>query len=472
MTRPRLLLLAALVAFAVGLGSLAALQHLAFWTGRFDVGNLVQAIWSSAHGDLLEVTNLRGEQMSRLGAHTDLLLLAFVPLWWMWPDPVLLLVAQAALVASGALPAFLLARRHLRSEWAGLGFGLVYLLYPATQWLVLDDFHPVALAAPLLLFAIWFLDTDRLLAFAACAALACMTKEHVGLTVAALGLWYALARGRRRAGLAIAGAGVAVAAVSVLVVVPAFAPGGGSPFADRYTAVGGSPAGILETGVRDPGALVGAATEPRDGRYVLALLLPLAALPLLSPLVLAAAPELAVNVLADSPTQTSIHFHYTATIVPVAVAAAVLGAARVRRRWTRAVSVLPRLAVLACLVAGVLLGPLPMWRHVPLGSELATAEHIVGSHADAAERIVARIPDGEPVSATNTLGAHLSARKRVLSFPVLADARWVVVDERRPSTLDRAVDPGGFASALERLRRDPRFRLVAEDDGVLLFRRT
>jgi len=470
-TRPRVLLAAAVLAFAVGLGSLAVLQHLAFWTGRFDVGNLAQAVWSSAHGDLLQVTNLRGEQMSRLGAHFDPILLAFVPLWVLWPDPAALLAAQAALVSLGAVPAFLLARRHLDSEWVGLGFALAYLLYPATQWLVLDDFHPVALAAPLLLFAIWFLDTDRLLAFAACAGLACLTKEQVGLTVAALGIWYALARRRGRAGLAIAVVGVAVALVASTVVVPHFAPGGGSPFADRYAAVGGSPAAMLETLARDPGAFVEAGAEPRDGRYALDLLWPLAGLPLLSPLALAATPELALNALSSAPTQTSVHFHYTATLIPVLVAAAILGAARARRRWAAGERILSRAFVVTCILGGVLLGPLPIWRHVPFGSELAANEHVVGEHAAAAKRVLDRVPRGDPVSTTNTLGAHLSTRKRVLSFPRLGDARWVAVDESRPSTLDRAVDPEGLQIALDRLRADRRFRLVAQDDGVLLFRR-
>ena len=85
----------------------------------------------------------------------------------------------------------------------GSAFALVYLLYPPTQWLVVDDFHPVAFATPLLLAAIWFLDEDRLLPFAARArARACLTKEQIGLVVAMLGLWYALrappaARGSR-----------------------------------------------------------------------------------------------------------------------------------------------------------------------------------------------------------------------------------------------------------------------------------
>ena len=173
------------------------LQQRAYSTGRFDVGNLTQTVWSTAHGRFLEMTDVQGEQISRLGAHFDPLVALLAPLWWLWPSPELLLVVQTICVALGAVPVFLLARKHLGSDWSGLAFALVYLLYPPTQWLVVDDFHPVALAAPLLLAAIWFLDEGRLLPFALCAGAACLTKEQIGLVVAVLGIWHA--RGARPA---------------------------------------------------------------------------------------------------------------------------------------------------------------------------------------------------------------------------------------------------------------------------------
>ncbi len=254
LTDVRVLLAAAIAAFAAGFAALALLQHRAFETGRFDVGNLTQAVWATAHGDFLTVTDLAGRQISRLGAHFDPIVAALVPLWWAWPDPGVLLVAQAVAVALGAIPVFRLARRHLGSAHAALGLALVYLLYPPTQWLVLDDFHPVAFATPLLLAAWDFLDEGRFVSFALAAGAACLTKEHIGLVVAMLGIWYALARGRRRAGAVIAVTATAVAIVATAVVVPHFAPGGGSPFAGRYDKVGGTPAGILETAVTEPGA--------------------------------------------------------------------------------------------------------------------------------------------------------------------------------------------------------------------------
>ena len=468
--RWRIVLWAAIASFTAGFGALSVLRHLAFNTGRFDLGNMVQAVWTTAHGDVLEVTNLRGEQMSRLGAHFDPILAAFAPLWWLWPDPTMLLVVQAAAIALGAVPVFLLARKHVGSDRAGAGFALAYLLYPPTQWLALNEFHAVALATPLLLLGFWYLDENRLGAFAVVAVLACLTKEHVPLAVAALGVWYALARGRHRAGTVIAAGGLAAAVLAIGFVVPQFAPRGSSPFEGRYAAVGGSPAGIVETVLTDPLRVLGEMFDGNGAVYVLELVLPLAALPLLAPLTaLVALPELAANLLSTTRTQQSIHFHYTATAIPGLVAAAVFGAARLRRRrgWARSIATA---VVVVGLAANYVLGTIPIWAAFPGGETLGTRAHLVSAHDRVAARAVRLIPDDAVVSATNSLGAHLSGRRRIHSFPFLHDSTWVAADETRPGYADR-VSALATSERLRRLRLDARWRIVFDEDGVTIFRR-
>ena len=248
----RVLLAAAIAAYAAGFAALSVLRHEAFVTGRFDLGNMVQAVWSTAHGHPLRMTDLHGEQISRLAAHVDPILVLFAPLWWVWPSPHLLLLVQACAVALGAIPVFLLGHKHLASSRAALGFGLAYLLYPATGWLALNEFHPVALATPLLLFAFWYLDEDRLLPFSLFAIAAATCKEEIALVVAGFGIWYALAHRRWLAGAAIAFAGAAWAAVAIAVVIPHYNAGAESDFYGRYSEVGGSAGGILKTAFTHP----------------------------------------------------------------------------------------------------------------------------------------------------------------------------------------------------------------------------
>jgi uncharacterized membrane protein len=163
---------AGVAAYAVLFVFAAVVHYTVFETPQADLGHMVQAIWNTRHGHFLEATTPYGHQVSRLGSHVDPFLLLFVPLSLIWSSPLLLPIVQALAVASGALPVFWLARKHLDSSRAGAHFAVAYLLYPATQFnafTITSSFHSVAIAVPLVLYAIWFLDEDRLVAFSAVA---------------------------------------------------------------------------------------------------------------------------------------------------------------------------------------------------------------------------------------------------------------------------------------------------------------
>jgi uncharacterized membrane protein len=469
---PRVALAAAIAAYAAVFATLSVLRYRAFHTGRFDLGNMTQAVWATAHGHPLLVTSVNGQQFVRLGAHADPILVLFAPLWWLWPSPELLLVAQAVAIALGAVPLYAIARRHLRSERAALGFAAAYLLYPPVQWLTLNEFHPVALACPLLIAAFWALDRERLVLFGVFAVLAAATKEEVALVVAFIGLWYAIRHRRRLTGAAIAIVAVAWALVALEVVIPHWSPTGASAFTGRYRAVGGSPAGIAKTSLLHPLRVLGTAFQRRDVAYLLQLAVPLGLLFALSPLVaLAALPELALNVLSSVGTQSSIRFHYSAALLPPLLVASVFGAARLADRRRIAPERIALALVLLCLASNYRLGPLPLWRGLPFASQAQTDWQDVTAHDRIAARALRLVPPNAVVSATNSLGAHLSARRRILSFPLLADATWVAVDSTVPSYLDSTTKKREGREAIARIRRDPRWRTVFARDGVAILRR-
>ena len=78
-------------------------------------------------------------------------------------------------------------------------FLALYLLCPWIAWETLADFHPVALAIPLFLFAIWFLDGARYVAFAVAAGLALACGELMGLPLLGVALWHGVSTRRWRA---------------------------------------------------------------------------------------------------------------------------------------------------------------------------------------------------------------------------------------------------------------------------------
>lgn len=467
--------------FALGMGWLANRRYDAFWAGRFDLGNMVQAVWSTTQGRPLESTDVLGRQFVRLGAHVDPLLALLAPLWAVWPSPRMLLVVQSTALAAGALPVLWLGRRWLGDDRLALAGVAVYLLYPPVLWASVSEFHAVTLATPLLLYCIWAIDAGRPAVLAVCATLAVLSKEQVGLAVAVLGVWAAVAHGRRRWGAAMAAGGVAWSVLAITVVIPRFTPAGtGSPFARRYAELGAGEGEILRTVVTRPWEA--AAQMATQGRllYLAAMLLPLLLLPLAAPLLAAGAlPDLLLNLLADYWPQYSIQFQYTALVTPFLVAGALRGLARLRacrrptvmRVLTRRPVPLAITMVAAVVVAGWRGGPLPFWRYVPGGSQIRVGEFEVTSHSRVMAEAVRLVPRDVPVSASNPFGAHLSDRRRVLTFPVIADARYVLVDERRPFLADRLVPAAEQQPALAALRADPAFRPVFSRDGVLVFAR-
>src|SRR5262249_57888261 len=132
--------------------------------------------------------------------------------------------------------------------------------------------------------------------------------------------------------------------------------------------------------------------------------------------------ELALNVLRAPPTQTSIPFHYTAGAIPPLVIASVLGAAALARRLPGQAGLITAAAVVVALAANWKIGAVPLWGVVPGGEDYQKSDWQVTAHDRIAEEALSKVPPHAIVSATNVLGAHLSARRRVLSLPKLADA--------------------------------------------------
>jgi uncharacterized membrane protein len=434
----------------------AIVHYLVFKAQRPDLGYMAQAIWNTLHGHFLEMTTLGGHQRDRLGVHVEPFLLLLAPLFWVWSSPILLLVVQALAVASGALPVFWLARKHLGSSRAGAHFAFAYLLYPATQFnafTIGSGFHSVAIAVPLVLYAVWFLDEDRLVAFSLVALLAFTTKEEIPLAVGCLGIWYGVRRGRRLFGAGVFVSGLAVTLFDFLWVIPHFSPTGADPFVGRYSAVGGTPGGIAHKLITDPLAFVHAVSSTHKAVYLVLLLAPFAGLWLLEPLLfLGAVPDLAINLLSSKHDQTTISFHWTAGIVPFVVAASVFGAARFQRHALQL-----SLWVVTGAAAIAVLSPIYL-----LGSDVqALGSPLVAAKAEA----VRLIPNGVPVSASHQLGGSLSERRYIYAFPRVLRSRWIVVDGSDDTYGDKTA---GYRRYIRHYEADKDWRTIFSSHGVVV----
>lgn len=464
-----LVVLGAMMALYIGYFAWFTLRaHDLFQTRAFDLGIYDQVVWNTAHGRWFRSTIEEGWDIL-LADHFQPILLPIALTYWLLESPKTLLLLQTVALALGALPVYWLARDGLKSafsagphggqtnsrpactasRWLALAFAAAYLIYLPLHSANIDEFHPSALAAPLLLFALYFMRHRRVVPFLVCAMLAMATKEIIALTTLFLGLYVILFRQERRLGLALVVVSALWFVLSVLVIIPYFNEQGQSPylapaavgntagsFTSFYSSWGSSPGEVIVRLITRPDLVWQRLSDPTSLNYLNALLRPLAYTPLLGlPILLPAVPLLLINLLSDYELQqrVSSFFHYAVPLVPFFIVAAIDGTGFVTRRVGRLAFIRSRAdarpAIGGAVSAVVLLASLlTQWQHgfLPFSRDFYLTPH--SQRVAAAQTIVDQVPAQGTVSASPSLVPHLSQRESIYLYPNLHGADHLVVD--------------------------------------------
>ncbi len=400
---------------AAGYAWAALHRYERFGANAYDLGIFDQTVWGYSRFDWIPNTILRVPH--ELGDHTDFTLMLLAPLYWIWSDPRMLLLAQAVLLAAAALPIYWWAREQL-GVGAALLFELAYLTFFGVLAGDIFDFHELALAAPLVSVALYAMLTKRDVTLLVTAALLLLTKEDLALTLVGFAAFVALVQRRWRLGGALTAASVAWFALAYKVLIPAFA--GGRAYTHwSYDALGATPGSAARNLVLHPIRSVELFVRPHSKRVALFnLFASWLFLPLVSPLLIVMLPTLAERFLSSVPSYWAQGFHYSLVIAPMLAFAAVDTTARglrfVRGREDAVVVAAGGAVLAACLFFSfVRLKPLD-----ELGRY--TSRETVAE----IERCLATIPPEASVTATSALVPHLSERHSV----------WVLDDRPLPAT--------------------------------------
>jgi uncharacterized membrane protein len=406
---------------AVGFAAASVFRHDHFGSNAYDLGLFDQTIWGYSRLEMLPNTVVRLPNL--LGDHFHPILIALAPLYWVWDDPRVLLLAQAAALALSSVPLFLWAREQLGLIPAAL-FQAAYLAFWAVLGGNIFDFHELALAAPIVAFALYGVLTRRFWLVWTTAALALLTREDLALTFAAIGVYLAVVQRRWRLGGALAVVCLAWFATIFKLVIPAFADRSYSHW--WYTGLGSSPGAALAHLVAHPIDSVRLFFTPRDKQIALFnLFAPWLFLPLLSPLLIVMLPALGARFFSENPSHWAPQsFHYSLVIAPVLAFAAVDTVVRLERwRAGRGIAV-PVAAGLAVLVVGLYFS---FGRLRPL-DELE--RYTTAGQIAAIRSCLETVPPDASVAATSALVPHLSHRRKVyvLDRRPVPETDYVAVD--------------------------------------------
>ena len=413
---PDVLAVALATTAAVLLAAASLFRHARFGSNAYDLGLFDQTIWGYSRFDVVPNTVVRLPNL--LGDHFHPILVALAPLYWVWDDPRALLVAQAIVLAASSLPLFLWARSELGAAPAVL-FQIAYLSFWAIVGGNLFDFHELALAAPILSLALYAMLTRRTALLIVSVVLGLLTREDLALTLAALGLYVAIAQRRVRLGLGIFAVSVTWFGLMIKLVIPELAEREYSHW--WYGALGSGPASALADLVLNPIDSARTFFTPRTKQFALLnLFAPWLFLPLLSPLVLITLPGLAARFFSDKPSHWAAQgFHYSLVLAPILAFAAVDTTRRLAPLSARLRIALPIALAAVVVLAG---SYFTFGRLRPLDElrRLTPPERVADIHA-----CLDGIPPTASVSATSALVPHLSHRPRIY-----------VLDHRRIPSVD------------------------------------
>ncbi len=336
-----LLLILVTLVYAIVMGYESVLRYDMFKATAFDLGNMDQAIWNTLHGRFLVWTN-QGDNYfgppTRLAQHVEPILLLLSLLYTFHSDPRILLVFQTLVLASGALPVFLLTRKHL-PDWPMLAVVMTfaYLISPALLGVNIFDFHPLALATPLLLYAILAITYKHYFWFVIACVLAAATKEEIPTVVALLGFLAIWKYKIPRLGSILFIGGILCTLIAVVIIEPHFYPGTQhNTFWYRYEALGSSPGAAIVNILFHPWVLVTTLVTFDRIYYLLNIFRATGFLALLAPeWLLPTLPEFAINLFGGDKLLYTGIYQYNAAIIPFLMMSSIIGLQRVVKLWAR-----------------------------------------------------------------------------------------------------------------------------------------
>jgi len=302
--------------------------------GSYDLGIFVEVVRDYAHFQA-PIVDILQPGFDLLGDHFHPILAVLGPVFWLFPSPVTLLLAQAALFAVAAVPLVWLGRERIGTG-GGYAVGVAYGLSFGIAQAVDFDFHEIAFAVPLLAFALWALLTDHHKTLVVCCFLCLLVKEDIGLTfVLPIGI-AAILRGHVRLGASVAAMGTAGSLTAIYWLIPHFNPQHVYTYWSKNNCVGNTSAtaGAATVSHGDPvSCLWDSATNTAGTKIelVFILLAFTAFVAARSPLALLVVPNLGLRFISTDTSFWGTAFHYNAVLMPVLSVAAIDAIDRARR---------------------------------------------------------------------------------------------------------------------------------------------
>ncbi len=423
------------MAYFIIISHLTILKLQALGMHAWDFGIYLQATHTTATSGMLFYTTVElpftitqippGTQFS---IHFSPILFLIVPIYAIFQTPVTLLVIKSFVIAIGAIPVYILARKALGKPAWGLLFAAGYLLYGAVHAINWYDFQPHFFFPTFVLFTILFIELRRNHMALLFSVLSMSSIEIAPFFIIALSLSFLLMQRKPLSELIrchnfsalfkslpitlILTATIWLAVVFLLGSLLGWQTASFHPAIQRRALIANS----LN--------LWGALSYDLQAKllYLVLLLGPFAFLSLLEPaLLLPGSLWMLYAMLSNYPPYYSLSFQYPSFVIPFVVAASIFGSKKIleslRRQRTRVISATLCCAIGLATIASSPVGPFHLGNHPwagPFGIPTVTP------HDQYVHDLIDLIPTNASVLTGNDLFPFVAQRPNAYVFPFSA----------------------------------------------------
>ena len=394
-----------------------------------------------------------------LADHAAWILYPIALLYKIYPSVYWLFVVQSVALSLGAFVTYLLALQAGLKENQAIAMVAVYLLYPVVYNSNLCDFHPDTLAVPALLTAVLAARTKKIVWFCVSVLIVLGCKAVLSLTVVAMGVWLLLFEKRRLYGVIAIISGIAWFLIANKIIIPFF--GSEATLVNRhfyrYSYLGKSFSETLQIILYQPQLIISNILSSINLEYLSFLLVPViwGLIPKYMTSLIGAIPCLALNILADHPSQKNVILHYSLPVIPFLILALIASIAADKAWLNR-----KRAILLWSLIWFLILGK---W-----GFFISKYLNFVDNW-QATKEAISLIKTQDSVLTTDVITPHLTHRQEI-SFKYdineLNNFHYIFLNTRHPGWAATAEDYGNLVKELKK-RSD--FKLQYERDDVYLF---
>lgn len=416
---------AILMTAAVSFGTV--IRMYTFNNSTFDFGLFAQMYEYMATDFTQNSTLERNELLSHFAVHFSPIYYLLLPFYMIFRNPQSLLVMQAAVCFSGAFPLLLLCRRWKYSGGVTLALCGLFLCYPAFTGACFYDFHENCFLTPVILWLLYFLESDKGSGTAVFALLLLCVKEDAGLYLIFIAL-YALFNKKisKRVSIPLLVMGV-LGFIAVTAFIDAFGEGIKVSRYNIYLTSGqDSLASVVKNVIKNPAFFFSKLFSAEKVLFLLQMLLPLLFIPLRSRRIsewFLIAPFILINLATDYKYQYDIDFQYVFGTGAMLVFLAAKNMRYSRQKLKTALAAFMAAAV--CLVGNAI----PRYHY-------ADTYYCNRERYEAAEELLRKIPRDKIIYASTFLTPHLYDCKEVYMYPPIynkdnwTDAEYILIDTR------------------------------------------